>query len=149
MNEEVKTKSYIYIDNEDNEHVIKPCILSDIETVIRLYNKIDTEFMFNNLPQPIIKYDKDGKVKLDKDGNIVFTIDKITKEPKLDYTKFNAMKKLLEMALNEEYDELSKWVNMEDSVDIIDKYVGVSQLKKKMEQMIVEKMATLQNSLPQ
>ena len=138
--EEIKTKYYIYIDKDEKEHTIRPCIIDEVEEVIRLYNKIDTDIMFNNLPQPMLKYDKDGKAILDKQGNFVLQIDRKTKEPKLDYTRFDAMKQLLEKALDEDYDELKKWVDVENSIDIIDKYVGISKLKKKMEQMIKEKM---------
>ena len=139
--EEIKTKYYIYVDKDEKEHTIRPCIIDEVEEVIRLYNKIDTDIMFKNLPQPMLKYDKDGKAILDKQGNLVLQIDRKTKEPKLDYTRFDAMKKLLEKALDEDYDDLKKWVDVENSIDIIDKYVGIYKLKKKMEQMITEKMA--------
>jgi hypothetical protein len=122
--EDILEQSCVYIDKNGDEHTIYPMILGDYQKVDRLFSKINEEFLFFNLPTP----------KLNRNKNIV--IDKTTKEPVMDYTSYNAMMELFELALHEPKKEIEQWVDLKNGVHILDEYRQLSGIKKKIQENI-------------
>jgi len=116
-----------YIDTYGNEHRVYPLKLIDFAEANRLFGKlVSEEYAYLNAPMP--KLHTRGKLKgqpIIKDG-----------EPELDYTSWNALMKLLEMALQVPQSEFEKWIDLKNIVEILDEYRQVSQIKKKIEQQI-------------
>jgi len=124
--EDIIQQDLVYIDRNSKEHQIYPMLLGDIPKVQRLLSKVNTEFLALNLPEP----------KLNKAGKEI--IDKKTKEVVLDYTKYNAMLELFGLALREPKEDIELWVDLQNGVHLIDEYLQLSGLKKKMEQRMME-----------
>ena len=110
-------KDFIYTDKNGKEHEIYPMVLKDQVKVNRLYSKINTEYLFLNLPTP----------KLNRKGEPV--IDKKTKEPIMDTSSYDAMMTIFSMALQETKEEIEEWVDLHNGVEILDEYLCVSGLK--------------------
>jgi hypothetical protein len=126
----------IYVDRYGNEHEIFPMLLKDIGKANRLFSKLlSDECLWLNIPEP----------KLNRNGKPV--IDKKTKEQVLDTTRWDALHELFSLALHEPREELEKWVDVSNGVEILDGYRQISGLKKKILQKMVEE--TLQHSSPQ
>ena len=123
------TEESIYIDSNGVEHEIYPMLLKHKDKVTRLFMKIDDMNLYLNLPTP----------KVDKKGKMV--IDKATKEPTLDYSSYNAMLELFEMALREPKDSIEEWVDLKNGVVILDMFRQVSQLKKNIVDQMIKKLA--------
>ncbi len=125
------TEQSFYIDSNGVEHEIYPMILKHKDRVTRLFMKIDDINLYLNLPTP----------KVDKKGKIV--IDKSTGEPVLDYSSYNAMMELFEIALREPKESIEEWVDLKNGVKILDEFRQVSQLKKKIvDQMMTKLLGT-------
>ena len=100
-------------------------LLKDYSRVERLLSKMNTEYLYLNLPTPVL--DKDGKEVLDNNGKV-----------KYDYSAFNAMCELFELALRIPRKEVVNAVDLDNGVELIDEYLGVSGLKKKMMTLMTE-----------
>lgn len=114
-----------YIILNDKEYRIYPMLLKDYSRVERLLSKMNTEYLYLNLPTPVL--DKDGKEVLDNNGKV-----------KYDYSAFNAMCELFELALRIPRKEVVNAVDLDNGVELIDEYLGVSGLKKKMMTLMTE-----------
>jgi hypothetical protein len=126
----------VYIDKNNDEHQIFCMLINDLPEVNRLISKLrSTEFTYLNVPLP--KTHIRGKLK----G--LPMIDKATNEPILDSTAWDALMKLLEMALRESKEEFGNWVDFKNAMDIIDVFQQISEIKKKVTQQMV--MEALQN----
>ena len=115
------TQEYFFTGRDGKEYQIYSMKLKYKDRVSRLFNKIDSEYLYLNLPLP--KLDKDGKEILDENG-----------EPVLNYEKYDAMIELFTIATGLSKDEIEEIVDLKNGVKILDEFMNVSQLKKKLEQ---------------
>ena len=112
-----------YVQLGGKEYQIYPMILGDYAKVERLLSKINDQYLYLNLPTPITK--DDGSFELDKNGKV-----------KYDYVAFNAMCELFELALHIPRKEVMNVVDLESGIEILDEYMCISGLKKKILQGI-------------
>lgn len=115
------TQEFFFKGSDGKEYPIYPMKLKHKDRVSRLFNKIDAEFLFLNLPVPVL--DKDGKEVIGEDGEI-----------KMDYEKYDAMIGLFEIATGLDKDRIEEVVDLSCGVKILDEFMNVSQLKKKIAQ---------------
>jgi hypothetical protein len=124
-----------FTDMNGVEHQIYPMVFDDHGKVNRWFSKINDEFLYLNIPTP----------KLNRKGAVV--INKQTKEPEMDYTAYNAMMSIFELAFHDSRDEIAKWLDLGNGVEVLDEFRKISGLKKKiLQQMVTE---TLQHSSQQ
>lgn len=120
----IPEETYVGLNGE--EYKIYPMILKDYAKVNRLFSKIDDEILYFNLPE----------MALDKENNPIMKDGK----PKYDYTRFNAMCELFEMALHIPRDKFLEIIDLNTGVFVLDAYRGISGLKKKIQQQAAVKM---------
>lgn len=111
-------ETYVGIDGK--EYKIYPMKLKDYAKVDKLFSLISDEYLFLNLPMP--KEDKDGNPVKNKQG-----------KPVLDFTAYNAMCELFELALQVSRKEVMDIIDVSNGVEILDKFRGISGLKKKIQ----------------
>lgn len=110
----------IYVGIDGEEYRIYPMKLKDYPKVDRLFSKIDDMYLFLNLPT--IREDKDGNPMLNDKG-----------KPMLNFTAYNAMCELFELALKIDRKRVMEIVDVSNGVEILDKFRGISGLKKKIQ----------------
>lgn len=110
----------IYVGIDGKEYRIYPMKLKDYPKVDRLFSKIDDMYLFLNLPT--IREDKDGNPMLNDKG-----------KPMLNFTAYNAMCELFELALHIDRKRAMEIVDVSNGVEILDKFRGISGLKKKIQ----------------
>ena len=120
----------IYVGIDGEEYRIHPMKLKDYPRVDRLFSKIDDMYLFLNLPT--VREDKNGNAMLNEKG-----------QPKLDFTAYNAMCELFEMALKIDRKKVMEIVDVSNGVEILDKFRGISGLKKKIQEDVASKIAGL------
>ena len=120
----------IYVGIDGEEYRIYPMKLKDYPRVDRLFSKIDDMYLFLNLPT--VREDKNGNTMLNEKG-----------QPKLDFTAYNAMCELFEMALKSDRQKVREIVDVSNGVEILDKFRGISGLKKKIQEDVASKIAGL------
>lgn len=118
-----------YVGLDGKEYKIFPMLLKDYAKVERLFNKIDDQFLYFNMPKP--ETDKNGKVVTKSDGKV-----------KYDYEAFNAMCELFSMALHIPRQEILDVVDVNTGVFVLDSYRGLSGLKKKIQEMQSQEVLT-------
>lgn len=109
-------QSYIAIDGK--EYIIYPMKLKDYGKVDRLFSLINDEYLFLNLPFPMV--DEKGNPMLNKNG-----------QQMLDFKAYNAMCELFEMALRIPKKEVMNVVDVSNGVVILDEFRNISGLKKR------------------
>lgn len=109
------------------EYRIYPMLLKDYNKVERLLSKINDQYLYLNLPSPIL--DEDGKEVLDANGKV-----------KYDYVAFNSMCELFEMALRIPRKELVGAIDLDNGVQLLDEYLSISGLKKKMMGLMAQEL---------
>lgn len=127
------TQEFFFKGSDGKEYQIYPMKLKHKDKVARLFSKIDAEFLFLNLPMP--KLDKEGKEVFDENGDVV-----------LDYEKYDALIELFQIATNLSKDKIEDVVDLGNGVQILDEFMNISQLKKKIAQG-TEQMAQLLSGL--
>ena len=120
----------IYVGIDGKEYRIYPMKLKDYPRVDRLFSKIDDMYLFLNLPT--IREDKDGNPMLNDKG-----------QPMLNFTAYNAMCELFELALHIDRKRVMEIVDVSNGVEILDKFRGISGLKKKIQTDLEKKTAVL------
>ena len=120
----------IYVGIDGEEYRIHPMKWKDYPRVDRLFSKIDDMYLFLNLPT--VREDKNGNTMLNEKG-----------QPKLDFTAYNAMCELFEMALKIDRKKVMEIVDVSNGVEILDKFRGISGLKKKIQEDVASKIAGL------
>lgn len=116
-----------YIMLNGKEYKIYPMLLKDYNRVERLLSKINDQYLYLNLPSPIL--DKDGKEQLDANGKV-----------KYDYVAFNSMCELFELALRIPRKELIAAIDLDNGVQLLDEYLAISGLKKKMMNLMAQEL---------
>lgn len=116
-----------YIMLNGKEYKIYPMLLKDYNKVERLLSKINDQYLYLNLPSPVL--DKDGKEVLDANGKV-----------KYDYVAFNSMCELFEMALRIPRKELVAAIDLDNGVQLLDEYLAISGLKKKMMGLMAQEL---------
>lgn len=116
-----------YIMLNGKEYKIYPMLLKDYNKVERLLSKINDQYLYLNLPSPIL--DEDGKEVLDANGKV-----------KYDYVAFNSMCELFEMALRIPRKELINAIDLDNGVQLLDEYLSISGLKKKMMGLMAQEL---------
>lgn len=124
-------QSYIAIDGK--EYIIYPMKLKDYGKVDRLFSLINDEYLFLNLPFPMV--DEKGNPMLNKNG-----------QQMLDFKAYNAMCELFEMALRIPKKEVMNVVDVSNGVVILDEFRNISGLKKKIQNNLMNQ-ATAKDSL--
>ena len=127
------TQEFFFTGSDGREYQIYPMKLKHNDKVARLFSKIDAEFLFLNLPMP--KVDKEGKEVFDENGDVV-----------LDYEKYDAMLELFHIATRLDKEKLEDVIDLGNGVQILDEFMNISQLKKKIAQG-TEQMAQLLSGL--
>ena len=120
----------IYVGIDGKEYRIYPMKLKDYPRVDRLFSKIDDMYLFLNLPT--IREDKDGNPMLNDKG-----------QPMLNFTAYNAMCELFELALHIDRKRVMEIVDVSNGVEILDKFRGISGLKKKIQTDLMKQTAGL------
>lgn len=120
----------IYVGIDGKEYRIYPMKLKDYPRVDRLFSKIDDMYLFLNLPT--IREDKDGNPMLNDKG-----------QPMLNFTAYNAMCELFELALKVDRKRVMEIVDVSNGVEILDKFRGISGLKKKIQTDLAKQTAGL------
>ena len=120
----------IYVGIDGKEYRIYPMKLKDYPRVDRLFSKIDDMYLFLNLPT--IREDKDGNPMLNDKGQSM-----------LNFTAYNAMCELFEMALKIDRKRVMEIVDVSNGVEILDKFRGISGLKKKIQTDLAKQTAGL------
>lgn len=120
----------IYVGIDGKEYRIYPMKLKDYPKVDRLFSKIDDMYLFLNLPT--IREDKDGNPMLNDKG-----------QPMLNFTAYNAMCELFELALKVDRKRVMEIVDVSNGVEILDKFRGISGLKKKIQTDLAKQTAGL------
>lgn len=120
----------IYVGIDGKEYRIYPMKLKDYPKVDRLFSKIDDMYLFLNLPT--IREDKDGNPMLNDKG-----------KPMLNFTAYNAMCELFELALHIDRKCVMEIVDVSNGVEILDKFRGISGLKKKIQTDLMNQTAGL------
>lgn len=120
----------IYVGIDGKEYRIYPMKLKDYPRVDRLFSKIDDMYLFLNLPT--IREDKDGNPMLNDKG-----------QPTLNFTAYNAMCELFELALHIDRKRVMEIVDVSNGVEILDKFRGISGLKKKIQTDLAKQTAGL------
>lgn len=121
----IPQEKYIMLNNK--EYKIYPMLLKDYNRVERLLSKINDQYLYLNLPSPIL--DKDGKEELDANGKV-----------KYDYVAFNSMCELFELALRIPRKELIAAIDLDNGVQLLDEYLAISGLKKKMMNLMAQEL---------
>ena len=116
-----------YIMLNGKEYKIYPMLLKDYNKVERLLSKINDQYLYLNLPSPVL--DKDGKEVLDANGKV-----------KYDYVAFNSMCELFELALRIPRKELVAAIDLDNGVQLLDEYLSISGLKKKMMGLMAQEL---------
>ena len=116
-----------YIMLNGKEYKIYPMLLKDYNRVERLLSKINDQYLYLNLPSPIL--DKDGKEELDANGKV-----------KYDYVAFNSMCELFELALRIPRKELIAAIDLDNGVQLLDEYLAISGFKKKMMNLMAQEL---------
>lgn len=116
-----------YIMLNGKEYKIYPMLLKDYNKVERLLSKINDQYLYLNLPSPIL--DEDDKEVLDANGKV-----------KYDYVAFNSMCELFEMALRIPRKELINAIDLDNGVQLLDEYLSISGLKKKMMGLMAQEL---------
>lgn len=124
-------QSYIAIDGK--EYIIYPMKLKDYGKVDRLFSLINDEYLFLNLPFPMV--DEKGNPMLNKNG-----------QQMLDFKAYNAMCELFEMALRIPKKEVMNVVDVSNGVVILNEFRNISGLKKKIQNNLMNQ-ATAKDSL--
>lgn len=123
-------QSYIAIDGK--EYIIYPMKLKDYGKVDRLFSLINDEYLFLNLPFPMV--DEKGNPMLNKNG-----------QQMLDFKAYNAMCELFEMALRIPKKEVMNVVDVSNGVVILDEFRNISGLKKKIQNNLMNQVTAKDN----
>lgn len=123
-------QSYIAIDGK--EYIIYPMKLKDYGKVDRLFSLINDEYLFLNLPFPMV--DEKGNSMLNKNG-----------QQMLDFKAYNAMCELFEMALRIPKKEVMNVVDVSNGVVILDEFRNISGLKKKIQNNLMNQATAKDN----
>lgn len=110
---------YEITDSEGNKHRIYPMKLKDRVEVVRLMSKINDSIIYANFIIP--KFNEDGSVKLNENGEIEY-----------DDEPCEALLKLAEIATKQTRKQLLEWLDVYSATKLIEKFLNISQLKKKM-----------------
>ena len=127
------TQEFFFVGSDGKEYQIYPMKLKYKDRVTRLFNKIDSEFLFLNLP--VAKLDKDGNEMFDENGEVI-----------LNYEKYDAMIELFIIATRLDKDKIEDIIDLSNGVKVLDEFMHISQLKKKITQG-TEQMAQLLSGL--
>lgn len=111
-----------YIELNGKEYRIYPMLLKDYSRVERLLSKMNDQYLYLNLPQPMV--DENGNEIVDGNGKM-----------KYDYRAFNAMCELFELALRLPRKEVLNAIDLDNGVQLLEEYLMISGLKKKMMEM--------------
>jgi hypothetical protein len=107
------------LDTGFKKHYIYPMRIKNLLLVTELYSKINSEYTIFNMPYPL--NDEQGNPLLNEDGEII-----------MENSAYEAQSELLEIALNDTYENISKWIDVQMIQDILDSFKGLSKLKKQI-----------------
>jgi hypothetical protein len=118
----LETMEFVYDSATQKKHYIHPMISKDIEKVTELFSKINDEYIILNYPHS----------KVDDAGNLVLTEDEEEIE---DVEAFDAMKEILEIALEEPWESIDAWISIRQIEEVLAMFRGLSGLLKKKREL--------------
>ena len=117
------------IDSDGKAHYIYPCPIMDIQTVAQFLASVNTDFIFSSFMVP--DTDEFGSiVRSDETGKILYGKSMV-----------EDLISIVDIALRhkESIDDIRSWLDICLAQEIIEILIGLSQVKKKMEQVTPKK----------
>ena len=121
------TLEFVYDTDTHKKHYVYPMKSKEYLRVQELFTKVNTEYIIANYPHSLI--DDDGNLVLNEDGEEITDIE-----------AFEAMKEILELALNEPWKTTESWITIRQIEEVLAMFQGVSGLlvkKRKLEEAIL------------
>lgn len=112
------------MDRYNKKHKVFSVRFKDVKTVTNFTEKYSPDLFPAYLLAPVM--DEDGKPEVDKDGHIIY-----------DNGFYDDLMEVIELALDgrETREQIDKWLDMQTARQIVEKFLGLSQFKKKLSQM--------------
>lgn len=124
MDENVLSVYETVVDRYGKKHKVFSVRFKDVKTVTKFTESYSPELFPAYLLAPVL--DEDGKPEVDKDGHIVY-----------DNGFYDDLMEVIELALDgrETKDQIDAWLDMSTAQEIVEKFLGLSQFKKKLNQV--------------
>jgi hypothetical protein len=124
MDENVLSRYEVVVDRYGKKHKVYSVRFKDVKTVTKFTENYSPDLFTTYLLAPVL--DDDGKPETDKDGHIVY-----------DNGFYDDLMEVIELALDgrETKEQIDEWLDMATAQVIVDKFLGLSQFKKKLNQI--------------
>jgi hypothetical protein len=124
MDENVLSTYEVVVDRYGKKHKVYSVRFKDVKTVTKFTENYSPDLFTTYLLAPVL--DDDGKPETDKDGHIVY-----------DNGFYDDLMEVIELALDgrETKEQIDEWLDMATAQVIVDKFLGLSQFKKKLNQI--------------
>lgn len=124
MDENVLSTYEVVVDRYGKKHKVYSVRFKDVKTVTKFTENYSPDLFVTYLLAPVL--DDDGKPETDKDGHIVY-----------DNGFYDDLMEVIELALDgrETREQIDEWLDMATAQEIVDKFLGLSQFKKKLNQV--------------
>ena len=122
----VYTLSEIVVDSEGKKHKVYPCPIAYIQEVAQFLANINTEFIFSSFLTPDL--DEFGSIiRDDNTGKIIYGKSMV-----------DDLVHIVEISLRfkEKPEDIKQWLDIGVAQEIVEVLIGISQVKKKMEQQM-------------
>lgn len=123
MDDNVLSTYEVVADRYGKKHKVFSVRFKDVKTVTKFTESYSPELFPAYLLAPVL--DEDGKPELDKDGHIVY-----------DNGFYDDLMEVIELALDgrETREQIDEWLDMATAQEVVEKFLGLSQFKKKLNQ---------------
>ena len=121
------TLEYVLDKDTKKKHYVYPMESKLYFEVQDFFKKIDIEYIIANYPAPLT--DEHGNLELSEDGEVIMNTE-----------SFEAMQRLLEIALKEPWDTTEQWITIRQIEEVLHMFQGLSGLlvkKRHLEQEIL------------
>lgn len=134
MDSNVLSTYEVVVDRYGKKHKVYSVRFKDVKTVTSFTEKYSPDLFPAYLLAPVL--DEDGQPEVDKDGHIVY-----------DNGFYDDLMELVEIALDgrESREQIDEWLDMATAQEVVEKFLGLSQFKKKLSPMV---RASGETSLP-
>ena len=124
MDSNVLSTYEVVVDRYGKKHKVFSVRFKDVKTVTKFTESYSFDMFPAYLLAPVL--DEDGKPEVDKDGHIVY-----------DNGFYDDLMEVIELALDgrETREQIDEWLDMATAQEIVDKFLGLSQFKKKLNQV--------------
>ena len=134
MDSNVLSTYEVVVDRYGKKHKVFSVRFRDVKTVTSFTEKYSPDLFPAYLLAPVL--DEDGQPEVDKDGHIIY-----------DNGFYDDLMELVEIALDgrESREQIDEWLDMATAQEVVEKFLGLSQFKKKLSPMV---RASGETSLP-